>query len=308
MRSMTSLPPPAHAERADLRQGWGERHGAVAAGSGVGANGSTRVLLACCAVALLFGAVCTVNALSQLDEAARHGERLAAWKAFGREHSSWLGLVLALPVVLLVERVGGRLGWAGRLGVWAAGSLLYCFIHLAVMVAARHILWSAMGEAYRFDAGREWLYEFRKDSVSYVAALAAVLVARHAWQRPDAAPGAATDEVQLATLSDGRRRIDIDVRELCAVSGGGNYVELIFAGGRRRLLRTTLAAAEPVLAGAGFRRTHRSWLIRLRCVTAAERTPSGDYRLTLGEGLAAPLSRRSPAVLAEIRAALATQI
>jgi DNA-binding LytR/AlgR family response regulator len=57
---------------------------------------------------------------------------------------------------------------------------------------------------------------------------------------------------------------------------------------------------EAELAPRGFLRTHRSWLVNIRKVTALKPEGSGDYTVELGNQ-PVPLSRRFPDALAKLR-------
>jgi DNA-binding LytR/AlgR family response regulator len=151
----------------------------------------------------------------------------------------------------------------------------------------------------------EFFYEYRKDLIVYLLALTVIHFARR-WDRPVAAARNSTPEpgAPHVRLEDGSRSVDVDISELVAIVGGGNYVELIHRGDRRQLLRSTMASAEAALVDHGFRRTHKSWLVRLSSVSKIERTSAGDYRLSLGSDLVAPLSRRSSEVVKEVRRSL----
>ena len=89
--------------------------------------------------------------------------------------------------------------------------------------------------------------------------------------------------------------------EIVAATAAGNYVEFALEDGRRPLMRASLGAVETALAPHGFVRTHRSWLVNAARVRALTAAGSGDFRLDLGCGLTAPLSRRYPGALARLK-------
>jgi hypothetical protein len=289
-----------HLQRADLLGFWGERRGPGTGGWRLGLNGAG--LGACTAFVLIAAAFCTVNALSILDDAAREGRAITHWVPWATEYSSLAGSIVALPVgVAAVTLIGRARRLWSRLLLALAGSLVFSAVHVGTMVALRMLLWRILGRSYNFAFGREWLYEYRKDALSYALLLTLFTIAVLLVPPKGSAPA----RPARARLADGRRIVEIDPRLLVALRGGGNYVELIFAEGRRRLLRTTLEAAEVALADHGFRRTHKSWLVSLARVSGLDRTRAGDFTLRIAEGLEVPLSRRSRAVLAEIRQKLA---
>lgn len=267
----------------------------------VGTNGD-RTLMACAAAVLLAFLACTVNALSILHEADRNGVHIARWHPWVTEYSSLLGFVAALPVAVIAFRFVRRETRLGRrVAALLLASLLFSAVHVAAMVALREGWWWLAGGDYAFPLGREWLYEYRKDALGFAIVVALLAIAHALPSRRGAAGEQPQGGAPLVSLPDGRRLVVVDLSRLRAVCGGGNYIELIFSDGRRRLLRTTLATAQSVLGGEGFRQTHRSWLVPLAHVEAMERTASGDFRLLLGGGLVAPLSRRQRSLVAEVR-------
>ena len=101
-------------------------------------------------------------------------------------------------------------------------------------------------------------------------------------------------------IRDGAKLTRVRLSDILAIASAGNYVEFALQDGRRLLMRTPLSALESELAGRGFVRTHRSWLVNRRAVTALKPEGSGDYEISLGS-LEVPLSRRFKAALAKLR-------
>jgi len=190
------------------------------------------------------------------------------------------------------------------ISILLAASLLFSFLHVATMVGLREALWWGRGYDYSFDFAGDWLYEYRKDAVGFALALLFLNVAQRLPRPAQADRADVQDERPLIRLADGSRQVEVNPRELRALRAAGNYAELIFADGRSILIRTTLAAAGAALAAHGFRRTHKSWLVRLAAVTGLKPTRAGDFRLRLGADLEAPLSRHNRAVVEEVRARL----
>ena len=234
---------------------------------------------------------------------ARSGGSIPTWQPWVTEYTSLAGAIIALPAGIMAARFARA---SHRRFVQAMivvpASVAFSLIHIGAMVALRILIWRAQSETYRFDLGAEWFYEYRKDALSFAVLFLFLLLARRLSPLPR---GALVEGGPVRVLlADGRRGIEVDPGDLRAVRGGGNYVELIFAGDRRRLIRSTLEATEAALAGHGFRRTHKSWLVRLSLVGTVERTEAGDFRLRLDDQFVVPLSRRSRAVLAEVRSQL----
>ncbi|WP_374471098.1 LytTR family DNA-binding domain-containing protein [Phenylobacterium sp.] len=254
------------------------------------------------AVALAAGAIAavnTVNVLSQLHDAERAGKAISALDASAYEYSSGLAILLAFLIFAPLARLRpARLGWPKFLALHAAGTLVWSAAHVLLMVGVRHLLWSLAGERYDFDFARDWIYEYRKDVISYV------LLGAIAWLAPPRGRTPADLPPAEIRLRDGSRWTRFPAEAVEAAEACGNYVELKLADGRRPLVRTTLSAAEAELRPHGFLRTHRSWLVRGECVTGLAPTGSGDHAVTLASGLSAPLSRRFPEALHALREAL----
>jgi DNA-binding LytR/AlgR family response regulator len=132
--------------------------------------------------------------------------------------------------------------------------------------------------------------------------LAGFALIRHLLRqlRPTPASSPATFDIR-----DGAKLTRVPLAQILAVSSAGNYVEFALADGRRLLMRSPLSAVESELAGRGFVRTHRSWLVNEKAVTGLNPEGSGDYDVSLGS-MNVPLSRRFPEALARLRTGISS--
>lgn len=255
-------------------------------------------------IAAVAMAVMVVNALTALSD----NPDLAAWEPWVWESSSAV-IVVALSWLPWLTTSAApptdawRQGWrlAGRFGlVHLAGAVLYTTLHIVGFVAIRGWAYDRMGaEPYDFGGvASGYLYEFRKDLLSYAAFVAVF------WLTSRLRKGA---EGPLRPVSfdirDGGRIIRAPLGEILAVSSAGNYVEVWLADGRRPLMRATLAAMEVELGAFGFVRAHRSWLVNTARVTGLAPDGSGDWTVELGS-VSAPVSRRYPEALERLKAPL----
>jgi DNA-binding LytR/AlgR family response regulator len=110
----------------------------------------------------------------------------------------------------------------------------------------------------------------------------------------------APDSMRTFDIRDGARLTRVRLDEILAIESAGNYVEFLLQDGRRLLMRSPLSAIENELSSHDFLRTHRSWLVNARKVTALRPEGSGDYRVEVGTQ-SAPLSRRFPEALAKLK-------
>ena len=252
-------------------------------------------------VAIGAAAVTVVNALTvQVDN-----PNAAAWEPWVWEGTSALVVVLLAWVPWL--SVSGappemvRDGWRARAtfaGAHLAVAAIWSALHVSGMMSLRFAIYvgTGAGPYEPGPAGEVYLYEFRKDLLSYAAFVALFWMVRR-LRGPDSLP---LRPVSF-DIRDGGRIIRAPLDQIVAVSSAGNYVEFCLADGRRPLMRATLAAIEVELEGFGFVRAHRSWLVNARKVTGLRPEGSGDWTVELGL-IEAPLSRRYPGALERLRA------
>lgn len=267
-------------------------------GTGSGAGGE-RLALArgYAAIAILVVLVGTVNVLSALHDAARRGGGLDWWEPAIWEGTSAVAILAFAWIPWLAVRISAvpGMGRIASLGLHVAAALAFSLAHVATMVALRILAYAVADQSYSFgDPGPEFLYELRKDMVSYLLLAGTFWVSsrlhsgRSSWLgERDARPQPAFFDIR-----DGSRVVRVPVEEIVAIQSAGNYVEFILSGSRREMMRTTLAAIAQELAAHGIVRTHRSWLVNPLHVREAVGHGSGDYQLSLSEGIVAPQSRR----------------
>ena len=247
----------------------------------------------------------TVNILSAIDEHGWRNAPIAWWEPTIWETTSVM-VLLALAwipgqAVRLYPPTGAHA--LRNAAVHLACSVPFSLIHVAAMVALREAAYALLGGNYEFGGADAWFYEYRKDLVSYAIYALIFWLTRRLSAQPEAARSAPAASDAMILIDEGTRQIRIDASEILGARSSGNYVEYLLADGRRPLMRTTLAGIEAVLAEHGFVRTHRSWLVNRRHVTAIEAQGSGDHALTLADGTQAPLSRRYREALAALRSA-----
>jgi hypothetical protein len=252
-----------------------------------------RVWVAVGAVAL---ALLVINATTDIMEATREGAPLSAWLPFLWETTSALVILALLPAVGAAERRlrPARIGWPLSIAGHGLALLVFSAVHVSLMVALRSAVMGLAGSSYDFGpVGREFLYELRKDALTYVALLAAfVLLPRLPL---GAAPAPAPVKGGRIEIREGERRLWLPPSDILWIEAAGNYVEL-FTASRSHLVRGTLAGFEQQLAGQGFVRVHRSRLVNAAHVRAVETKPSGDFTVTL-DGRSVAGSRRFRAAL-----------
>lgn len=111
------------------------------------------------------------------------------------------------------------------------------------------------------------------------------LVAAVAHERP--AASGTTERILVRT--NGRVHV-LDPREIDWVEAAGDYVT-IHAAGKSHLVRDSLRNIEARLAAHGFRRIHRSSLVKLESIRELVAKDSGDHEVVLHDGTVLRLSR-----------------
>lgn len=246
-------------------------------------------------VAPLVFVVATVNALSLRTEAAREGAS-ASPLPFVTEYTSALGTLALLPFLLALlgaVPLTARPRWRVALAHFA-GSVLFSLLHVGLMVLLREIVWPlAAGGEYRFfgDVGRELLYEYRKDALSYLLILAVAEGVRRSMRGAPGRPAQALKQTRLP-LKTGSRTTYLDPQSFSWARAAGNYVE-VGGDGPPILARDTLKALEAALIEADVPavRTHRSWLVNLRAVREVRADGQGGATALLAGGDEVPVSR-----------------
>ncbi len=273
-------------------------------GASAGTSGGARrpdwaIAYAILAVATALFAV--VNVLSFLDERRAMGRFIPWWEPAVWEGTSGVVLLALawLPMLIVVRLPPEGPRWPLAIVVHLAATVPFSLAHVALMVGLRELAYALAGEDYEFGGGG-LLYEYRKDLLSYAIYAATFWIVRRLRQR-GAAPQAPPNG-DLFEIDEGQRLIRVTRGDILCARSSGNYVEFFLADGRRPLMRTTLAGVETALAGAGFARTHKSWLVNPDHVVELVAEGSGDYGLWLGDGTSVPLSRRYPEALARLRA------
>ena len=261
-------------------------------------------LAAYAAIAVATVVIGTVNVLSVLDERSWVGRPIDWWQPAIWEGTSGLVLLsLAWFPGMAIERfplAGPKL--PRNLAVHAALTLPFSLVHVASMVVLREGAYAIAGEVYDFGGWEALVYEYRKDVISYALYAGVFWLAARLIGTPRRDEPPAPHEPSLL-IDEGQRLLRVVPAEVLAARSSGNYVEYLLADGRRPLMRTTLSSAEAELSGRGFVRTHRSWLVNARHVSAIEAEGSGDYGLTLSDGTQVPLSRRYRQALEALRGA-----
>lgn len=263
------------------------------------------------------------------------GRAVAFWEPAVWELSSALVLGLLVPAIVAFER-RFPLHWdtlRRHLPWHVLGSMAFCTVHLAGMIALRHLAYAAMGAEYLTgDWWGRWTYEYLKDVRSYALILCALVSYRFVLLRlqgearvldapepPPVPPAQSTTETVETTAPHPptapaaqrpdrflvrklRREFLIAANDIAWLQAEANYVGL-HVHGHDYLVRSTLTDFLTQLDPARFVRVHRSYAVNLDAVAEIEPLDSGDARLSMKDGSTVPCSRRYRSALATPSAA-----
>ena len=279
---VTSVPPP----RDPLRR-WVARLNALPA---------VPVQLAVVGVPVLLSAA--IGSASVASDLVRRGIVVHPSEPWIWEFSSAASILIwLLPVLWMDERLRASVAnWATRLGVRVVCSIAFSLAHVATMVALRHLVYALAGWHYDFGPWLDgWVYEYRKDVMTYALIVGLTAVWRTLAERdahvdtvqapPAVPPGAPTFLVRTTTQGD----VLVRAQDIDWVEAQGNYVAL-HTQGDARLMRQTLSEMEARLVPHGFIRTHRRALVNRARVQAIIPPELGELGVRLMSGQIVPLS------------------
>jgi DNA-binding LytR/AlgR family response regulator len=266
-------------------------------GDAIGTSGTLRrtflYSFGCCGVL-----VAVINALNVITDAHEiPGAGIAGPIVW--EGSSWLTLMLFFWVPWVAWRIAPPTRPSWKWLVHIPALIVFSLGHVAGFVALRKLAYVLAGQQYDFGTFvPHYFYELSKDTLGYVLFQAGFSLIERLLRQQQLidTPG----QTLTFDIRDGAKLNRVRLDEVLAVASAGNYVEFVLRDGRKLMMRSPLSALENELAPRGFLRTHRSWLVNAKAMTALKPEGSGDYTVELGS-LEAPLSRRFPEALAKLR-------
>lgn len=238
-------------------------------------------------------------ATTEIMEARRKGSDLPWWEPFSWELTS-IGVILLLvwPVARILSWLQARLSLPAQLLAHCLLTLPFSILHVGAMVALRKLWYWLVGQSYNFGhLGYEFLYEYRKDAMTYFILVAVISCYRFIVRRLQG-EASYMDEGENSTkpLPDrllvkklGKEFL-ISISDINWIEASGNYANLKVKGSVYPM-RTTMAKLEAQLP-ENFCRVHRSGIVNIHAIEHIEPLDSGDYKIRLHCGDTVPLSRR----------------
>ena len=214
------------------------------------------------------------------------------------EISSHLGILLAALIIpLWLSRFPlSADNWARRLPVYLICFLCFSAFHIIFMVSLRQGLYpSLIGHNYESSllSPDVWIYELRKDFMTFLLILGTFLTTRLLFQFKLEADVARQDARTTGriTLKSGGRMLFLDAEEIFYAKAAGNYVE-VFTENTMHLVRITLSSLEALLSEAGHHlRVHRSYIVRKSAISELKPNGEGEAVIFVPNQVQIPVSR-----------------
>lgn len=256
-------------------------------------------------------ATAVANALVEVMDAQRRGETLALWQPMVWELSSVAMILLSLPLLWWgCQRWPLHADtWRRRLPLYLLASVGWSALHVAGMMALRHLAYASIGEHYQDGSGwgARLLYEYLKDVRAFFTFVAIEHFfswfgrrrqgEAHLLVAPEDAPAVeAVERPERFLVRKLGRDFLVATTDIEYAQAAGNYMNLRVRG-HDYPLRSTMAALEAKLDPARFIRIHRSYLLNLGALVSVEPLDGGEARVHLADGSALPCSRRQLPVL-----------
>ena len=246
-------------------------------------------------------AFATVNVFTALANKANDGIYLSPWEPVVWEYSSAVIIWALIPAIAWFNHrflIGTRT-WKWAVPAHLLATVPFSMIHVAGMVGLRKLAYAAAGRHYDFGAPlANWIYEYRKDFVSYWLILAALYAFRiyRLWLE-SRLPSAATavppinGGVERLVVKKLNREFILNTGDIDRIEADGNYVT-VHAQGATYPLRESLTALGKRLDPKRFARVHRGHIVNLDRIREIQPWDSGDYRILLTDGSLVNFSRR----------------
>ncbi|MGH8283943.1 MAG: LytTR family DNA-binding domain-containing protein [Gammaproteobacteria bacterium] len=249
----------------------------------------------------LFGAFNTVNIFTTLANKASDGRVLSPWEPAVWEYSSALLILVLIPFIAWFNNhvhIGART-WKWAMPLHLLATVPFSIIHVSGMVGLRKLAYHAAGLHYDFGAPLvNWIYEYRKDFLSYWVILAALYAFRiyRLWLESRSSPAMPTAPtahggIERLVVKKLNREFILNTAEIDRIEADGNYVKL-YVRDASYPLRESLASLEKKLDAHRFARVHRGHIVNIDRIREIQPWDSGDYRILLKDGSFVNFSRR----------------
>ena len=251
--------------------------------------------------AALVLAFATVNVFTALANKASDGIVLSPWEPVVWEFSSAILIWLLIPCIVWFNNrvLISAHSWKWTVPLHLLATIPFSIVHVSGMVGLRNLAYAAAGRHYEFGAILpNWIYEYRKDFVTYWLILAGLYAFRmyRLWLESRLQPAALAEStlgggIERLVVKKLNREFILNTTEIDRIESDGNYVT-IHAQGTSYPLRESLASLEKKLDPKRFARVHRGHIVNLDRIREIQPWDSGDYRIVLKDGSFVNFSRR----------------
>src|SRR5690606_19699462 len=189
-------------------------------------------------------------ASTEVMEVRRTGHTLPWWEPLCWEVTS-IGMLLLLiwPLAKWLSWLQGRFSAPAQILLHTLATLPFSVIHVSGMVALRKLWYGLLGHSYHFGpVGYEFLYEYRKDAMTYLILVAVISSYRFIVRRlqgeasyideSDVSSTPLPDRLLVKKLG---KEFLINVADITRVDASGNYANLHVAE-RVYPMRITMAS------------------------------------------------------------------
>lgn len=236
--------------------------------------------------------------------------QISHWEPFVWELSSAYATLALIP---LISRLVSHVGWLWEnplrsVFTYAGASLVFCALHVTIMVVVRKALYAVAGRSYNFadsvqSLAFEIVYEVRQDVWSFFSLVIAIGVYRYLLRQwlgdvatveelPDnTEPEPVRGLPQTLLLKKHGKEYLIKTRSIQWAEASGNYLNL-HVDGACYPMRITMGMFISDAAAYGFIRTHRSYLVNPQYIDRMTLLPSGDGEIAMKDGEIVRLSWR----------------
>jgi hypothetical protein len=245
------------------------------------------------------------NAYTVVADHVRGGDQLALSKPLVWEFSSHILTWSLIPLMgwWLARFPIARDSWWRSLPAHLLATLPFSLLHVEGMILLRRLAYWTMGSRYDFGPFWDnWLYEYRKDFVTYWWLLAGLLAFRVYGLWLDSRARKDGELAELEPRQEGaplgrlvvrrlNREFILDAGEIDRIEADGNYV-VVYAAGQSYRLRDSLEGLSRRLDEQRFARVHRAHVVNIDRIREIQPWDNGDYRILLKDGSFVNFSRR----------------
>ncbi len=232
------------------------------------------------------------NALTTTADLVRNQISFKYWHPYVWEYSSFLSAFLLYFGIYWLANKASLLkqNWLRNLATHVLASVVFSVLHVLLMVWLRQIIYFSMGGAYDFgDWFSEWIYEYRKDVITYFTFLFTLYAFQYLTQ-PGLSPSS-EPKPQKLQVKNKQGVFWIKYTDIITIESGGNYI-YIHANDQVLPMRSTMADIEKQLDSADFIRVHRSYFVNLNHCKGIQKQSNDSSELILMEGKVIPISKK----------------